>query len=163
FYFERPSAYEPKAAAKLLTAEGARRLGLLIERLEAAPEFTVAAIEPVVRALTDELGLKLVDLAQLARLAVTGRTASPPLFDVPRARHGGDRAEGNGDSADGDSRASRALAQRVGGLHRRRGALPRGQSVPHVGPLTARLPAARRRAIARRLRPRAPGDRPHRR
>ena len=82
FYFERPAAYEPKAAPKLLTVEGARRLGLLIERLEAAPEFTVAAIEPVFRGLTEELGLKLVDLAQLARLAVTGRTASPPIFDV---------------------------------------------------------------------------------
>jgi len=35
-----------------------------------------------VRALTDELGLKLVDLAQLTRLAVTGKTASPPLFEV---------------------------------------------------------------------------------
>ena len=34
------------------------------------------------RALTEELGLKLVDLAQLARLAATGRTASPPIFDV---------------------------------------------------------------------------------
>jgi glutamyl-tRNA synthetase len=54
----------------------------MIERLEAEREFTVAAIEPVVRALTEELGLKLVDLAQLARLAVTGRTASPPIFDV---------------------------------------------------------------------------------
>src|SRR6266446_2674808 len=82
FYFERPSSYEPKAAQKLLTVEGTRRLGLLIERLEAAPEFTVAAIESVVRALTEELGLKLVDLAQLARLAATGRTASPPIFDV---------------------------------------------------------------------------------
>ena len=38
--------------------------------------------ERAVRALIDELGLKLVDLAQLARLAVTGRTASPPIFDV---------------------------------------------------------------------------------
>src|SRR5207245_10058830 len=36
FYFERPTAYEPKAAQKLLTVEGARRLGLMIERLEAA-------------------------------------------------------------------------------------------------------------------------------
>ena len=42
----------------------------------------MAGIEPIVRALTEELGLKLVDLAQLARLAVTGRTASPPIFDV---------------------------------------------------------------------------------
>src|SRR5207253_9552758 len=82
FYFERPTAYEPKAAQKLLTVEGARRLGLMIERLEAASEFTVAGIEPIVRALTEDLGLKLVDLAQLARLAVTGRTASPPIFDV---------------------------------------------------------------------------------
>jgi glutamyl-tRNA synthetase len=82
FYFERPSGYEPKGAQKLLTVEGARRLALMIERLEAEPEFTAAAIERVVRALTGELGLKLVDLAQLARLAVTGRTASPPIFDV---------------------------------------------------------------------------------
>ena len=82
FYFERPSAYDPKAAPKLLTAEGARRLDLIIERLEREPEFAAASIERVVRALTEELGLKLVDLAQLARLAVTGRTASPPIFDV---------------------------------------------------------------------------------
>jgi len=82
FYFEVPTAYEPKAAPKLLTPEGARRLGLLIERLEGTAEFTAPAIERVVRALTEELGLKLVDLAQLARLAVTGRTASPPIFDV---------------------------------------------------------------------------------
>ena len=82
FYFERPPAYEPKAQQKLLTPEGGRRLGLLIERLEAVAEFTPTAIEGVVRALTEELGLKLVDLAQLARLAVTGRTASPPIFDV---------------------------------------------------------------------------------
>jgi glutamyl-tRNA synthetase len=54
----------------------------MIERLETEPEFTVPAIERVVRALTEELGLKLVDLAQLARLAATGRTASPPIFDV---------------------------------------------------------------------------------
>ncbi len=82
FYFERPAAYEAKAAEKLLTVEGARRLGLVIARLEGAPEFTVAAIERIFRALTEELGLQLVDLAQLARLAVTGRTASPPIFDV---------------------------------------------------------------------------------
>jgi glutamyl-tRNA synthetase len=82
FYFEPPAAYDPKAAPKLLTPEGARRLGLVIERLEATAEFTAPAIERVLRALTEELGLKLVDLAQLARLAVTGRTASPPIFDV---------------------------------------------------------------------------------
>ena len=82
FYFEAPQAYEPKAAEKFLTPEGARRLGLLAGRLAALSEFTPAALEAAYRALAGELGLKLVDLAQLSRLAVTGGTASPPIFEV---------------------------------------------------------------------------------
>ena len=39
-------------------------------------------IEQAYRTLAAELGLKLVDLAQLSRLALTGGTASPPIFDV---------------------------------------------------------------------------------
>jgi glutamyl-tRNA synthetase len=82
FYFERPREYEPKAAEKFLTSDGARRLDTLSQRLEALEPFTAEAIEAAVRALAAELSLKLVDLAQLARLAVTGRTASPPIFQV---------------------------------------------------------------------------------
>jgi glutamyl-tRNA synthetase len=82
FYFERPPAYEAKAVAKFFGATGAERLGVLAERLGTLEDFTGPAVEAVVRDLTTELGLKLVDLAQLTRLAVTGRTASPPLFDV---------------------------------------------------------------------------------
>jgi glutamyl-tRNA synthetase len=82
FYFEAPPAYEAKAAAKFLTPEGAVRLARLVACLEALADFTPPSIEAAVRALTAELGLKLVDLAQLARLSVTGRTASPPIFDV---------------------------------------------------------------------------------
>jgi glutamyl-tRNA synthetase len=82
FYFERPRAYEAKAAEKFLTADGARRIDLLVKRLEALESFTAEAIESAVRELAAQLELKLVDLAQLARLAVTGRTASPPIFQV---------------------------------------------------------------------------------
>ena len=82
FYFEPPAAYEPKAAQRFLTPEGARRLDRLCARLGAEPEWTPAALERAYRALTEELGLELVDLAQLSRLALTGGTASPPLFDV---------------------------------------------------------------------------------
>ncbi len=82
FYFERPAAYEPAAAGKLLTAEGARRLDAIIARLEAITSFTAGDIEVIHRELAAALGLKLVDLAQLSRIAVTGRTASPPIFDV---------------------------------------------------------------------------------
>ena len=82
FYFERPTSYEATARAKLFTAAGAERLGLLTERLRAVAPFTAPALEALYRELVAALGLKLVDLAQLTRLAVTGRTASPPLFDV---------------------------------------------------------------------------------
>jgi glutamyl-tRNA synthetase len=82
FYFEPPAAYEPKAAETYLTAEGARRLEVLIERLEGESDWSAAALERVYRATVETLGLKLVDLAQLSRLAVTGGTASPPIFEV---------------------------------------------------------------------------------
>jgi glutamyl-tRNA synthetase len=82
FYFERPTAYEEKSRPKLFTAAGAERLHVLDERLASLEPFTAAVIEALYRALAAEMGLKLVDLAQLTRLAVTGRTASPPLFDV---------------------------------------------------------------------------------
>jgi len=82
FYFERPAGYDEAARAKLFTPAGAERLGMLIKRLQAVEPFTAAALEALYRELVAAMGLKLVDLAQLTRLAVTGRTASPPLFDV---------------------------------------------------------------------------------
>jgi glutamyl-tRNA synthetase len=82
FYFERPVEYDARAAEKLFTAEGAHRLDLLVSRLEELHAFTAPSIETAFRELTAALGVKLVDLAQLARLAVTGRTASPPIFEV---------------------------------------------------------------------------------
>jgi glutamyl-tRNA synthetase len=82
FYFERPVTYEEKARAKLFTPAGGERLAVLSERLATLEPFTASALEALYRGLAESMGLKLVDLAQLTRLAVTGRTASPPLFDV---------------------------------------------------------------------------------
>jgi glutamyl-tRNA synthetase len=82
FYFERPAGWDAPAVKKLFTLEGKERLATLIRRLEQQDEFDAASLEMVYRGLAAELGLKLVDLAQLTRLAVTGRPASPPIFDV---------------------------------------------------------------------------------
>jgi glutamyl-tRNA synthetase len=81
FYFVAPDRYDDKAAQKFLTAVGAERLDRLIARL-AEVDVTPAALEAAYRELAAALGVKLVDLAQLSRLAVTGGTASPPIFDV---------------------------------------------------------------------------------
>ncbi len=81
FYFAAPERYDDKAAQKFLTAVGGERLDRLVERL-ATVDFTSPALEAAYRDLAAALGVKLVDLAQLSRLAVTGGTASPPIFDV---------------------------------------------------------------------------------
>ena len=82
FYLEAPRTWEPRAARELFTPDGLDRLGLLAERLEAVGEFDPERLEGLYRELAVEWGLKLVDLAQLTRLAVTGGTASPPIFQV---------------------------------------------------------------------------------
>ena len=82
FYFEAPVAYDPAAAAKFWTPEASARYTHLIKRLEAAALLDAPDLEALYRGLTAELGLKLVDLAQLTRIALTGRAASPPIFEV---------------------------------------------------------------------------------
>ncbi|MBI3636258.1 MAG: glutamate--tRNA ligase [Candidatus Rokubacteria bacterium] len=82
FYFEAPKAYEAKAAQQFLTPAGAERLDALMTSLEAEREFTPGRLETIYRELAERFGVKLVDLAQPTRLALAGKTASPPLFEV---------------------------------------------------------------------------------
>jgi glutamyl-tRNA synthetase len=51
-------------------------------RLSATAPFAHAGLEEAARALAAEKGLKLGELAQPARLALTGVLASPPLFEM---------------------------------------------------------------------------------
>jgi glutamyl-tRNA synthetase len=82
YYFEAPTSYDGGVARKLFTATGLYRLDLLLKRLEGAVGFDAPSLELLYRGLAAELGVKLVDLAQLTRLALTGKTASPPIFQV---------------------------------------------------------------------------------
>jgi glutamyl-tRNA synthetase len=82
FYWTRPEAYEAQAAGKLFTPATRPRLERVIRRLESAEPWDEPTLEGVFRQLAGELDVKLVDLAQPVRLAVTGRTASPPLFGI---------------------------------------------------------------------------------
>jgi glutamyl-tRNA synthetase len=80
-FSKRPLALDEKAA-KLLTPEAKARLGALAPKLAALPDWTAAASEGAVRDLSIELGVKLGDLAQPLRAALTGRATSPGIFDV---------------------------------------------------------------------------------
>jgi glutamyl-tRNA synthetase len=82
FYLRRPATYDSQATAKLWKEHAAERYALLIKKLEAQEAMDPPALEALYRFLAADLGLKLVDLAQLTRIALTGKTASPPIFEV---------------------------------------------------------------------------------
>ncbi len=52
------------------------------ERLEASPTFDASSLEGILRPLAAELGLKTGEFFGLLRVATTGRTAAPPLFET---------------------------------------------------------------------------------
>jgi glutamyl-tRNA synthetase len=79
-FAERPLHPEP-AAAELIDDEASDRLGRLAERLSGC-DWTETALEETVRGFAEAEGIKLGRIAQPLRAALTGRTASPPIFDV---------------------------------------------------------------------------------
>jgi glutamyl-tRNA synthetase len=82
FYFLAPVSYEEKGAKKFLTPANVPILREVAQRLEAMPQFNEEALNLLFHDLTAETGLKMVNLAQPVRLALTGRTASPGLFEI---------------------------------------------------------------------------------
>ncbi len=74
--------YDDKAKQKFLLSDKRQWLAPLRERLAAAPRFEAAALEADVKAWAERDAIKLGDVAQPARVALTGSTASPGIFDV---------------------------------------------------------------------------------
>jgi len=70
------------AEAQRMLERGRIHVAALTPRLAAAPDWTAAAAEAIVRAYADEAKAKLGDVAQPLRAALTGRTTSPGIFDV---------------------------------------------------------------------------------
>jgi len=77
----RPLALDEKATA-LLTTEARAVLADLSELLRTVEPWTAAATEQAVRGFAEAKTLKLGGVAQPLRAALTGRTTSPPIFDV---------------------------------------------------------------------------------
>ena len=80
-YASRPLALDEKARG-LLAGEGTARLAGATEALAQLTQWSAASTEAAVRAYAETAGVKLGQVAQPLRAALTGRTTSPPLFDV---------------------------------------------------------------------------------
>lgn len=73
---------DEKARVKHMTPDIAPLLSELAARLDAIEAFTHAEIEKVFNSIVTEKGIKLGKLAQPARVALTGTTVSPGIYDV---------------------------------------------------------------------------------
>lgn len=82
FFFLDEIKIDPEAQEKFLTRDLSREFTLFIQRLEALSEFNVAAIEQCFRQLVTELGLEAKFLIHPIRVALTGKTIGPGLFEV---------------------------------------------------------------------------------
>jgi len=77
-----PSEYEP-AAEKHLSVPGlAGHLDALMEALKAVEPFSETAVEAALRGVATDRNLKAGVLIHATRIALTGRTMSPGLFEV---------------------------------------------------------------------------------
>ena len=82
FYLQDSIEYEEKAAAKFLKPNALEPLQCLAAELEGLEVFTESALEQAFAAVMDQTGLKLGKIAQPVRVALTGRTYSPGIFEI---------------------------------------------------------------------------------
>jgi glutamyl-tRNA synthetase len=80
-FADRPLAMEPKAAA-LLTPETRALIGRVRPALAAVAPWNAGTTEAAMRVFAEQNNLKLGAVAQPLRVAMTGKTTSPGIFDV---------------------------------------------------------------------------------
>jgi glutamyl-tRNA synthetase len=81
-FFREPPTIDDKAAKKFLVKDAALNLRALHDVLADSGEWTAAALEARIATWLVEQNLQLKDIGQSLRVALTGRSASPSLFEV---------------------------------------------------------------------------------
>lgn len=83
YFFRPPAFYEARGVEKLFAGEGvAEQLRETAQAVEQAADFSHDGLEAALRQFAEQRGLGFGKVAQPVRLALTGRMASPGLFDV---------------------------------------------------------------------------------
>ncbi|MET0391058.1 MAG: glutamate--tRNA ligase, partial [Polyangiales bacterium] len=79
YFYREPPVFDAKAKAKFLTGEKLELLRQLAGVLEPVQPWAAAPLEAAMKGWLETSGVELKDAAQPARVALTGRTASPGL------------------------------------------------------------------------------------
>jgi glutamyl-tRNA synthetase len=82
YYLTEDIEYNEKAKERFLNKDGLPYLIELKERLVSLSDFSASELERIFRSIIQERGIKLGDLAQPVRVAITGGSESPGIFEV---------------------------------------------------------------------------------
>lgn len=82
YYITEDVEYDEKAKAKFLNEKSCDLLIELKDALSELSDFSHSEIEAIFRTITEKHGIKLGNLAQPVRVAITGGTESPGIFEV---------------------------------------------------------------------------------
>ena len=82
FYFTDDFEYDEPMAAKALAPENKEGFVRLRAKFSSLENFEAETIEAALKALAEELGVKVRDLVMPARLACTGVKVGPSLYDL---------------------------------------------------------------------------------
>ncbi len=82
YYIAEYVEIEEEARKKFINEKSIPHLVKVKELLETVDVFDSKTLETAFKGLIESLGVKLADVAQPLRVALTGRTVSPPIFDV---------------------------------------------------------------------------------
>jgi glutamyl-tRNA synthetase len=81
-YMMQEPAMESEAVQKFLTPAMAPILDTLAQRFGSTPNSSKESLEGIFKGVLEETGLKMGQLAQPVRVALTGRAVSPGIFEV---------------------------------------------------------------------------------
>jgi glutamyl-tRNA synthetase len=82
FYYVDQLEYDEKAVTKFLKPDILEPLVMLIEKLADAKDLTQETQETIFKEVLETTGIKFGKIAQPVRVALTGKTASPGIFEM---------------------------------------------------------------------------------
>jgi glutamyl-tRNA synthetase len=85
YFWRDPEEYEEKAVAKYWKPETPARLRSLVVKLTEQDDWSHASLEALYRAEAEEQGIKFAELIHPTRLAVSGLSFGPGLFELLEA------------------------------------------------------------------------------
>lgn len=85
FYFKDDFEYDENGIKKYFDEKGKEGMKRVLALIDGEVIEDEKKLEEGLRKICDELGVKLVHIAQAVRLAITGKTVSPGIFEVMKA------------------------------------------------------------------------------